>query len=311
MSEKQMSDLIERLRKRDWRALGRAITIVENNYDGKEEILNYAYENSQENCTVIGITGAGGAGKSTLIDAILQTYTEMGLRVGVLAVDPSSSYTGGAVLGDRVRMGKHTIDKGIFIRSFGSRGSLGGISQGAKDVLYLFKAVGFDVIILESYGVGQAETDITNFVDVTAVVMAPGNGDSIQMSKAGTQEIADIFVVNKADNAEAEALYFQLCAAFDMLPEEHRPVVVKTIARDRKGTDELVQLFFQQAERLIVNRNTKKQLRITNEIFTNALQMFAPVLQKGAEAYVSEVLEGKLTPFQAAKLLGERLTLEE
>ena len=307
MSNELISGLINGLANRDWKALAKAITIVENGYDGKELLLNYAYQTEKENCLIIGITGAGGAGKSTLIDSVLQLYSAKGKRIGVLAVDPSSSYTGGAVLGDRVRMGRHAMNADIFIRSFASRGSLGGISQGAKDVLYLYKSFGFDIIILESYGVGQAETDITNFVDVTAVVLAPGNGDYMQLAKAGTQEIADIFVVNKADNAEADALYSQLLSTFSFLPVERQPAVVKTVARDQKGIDELVVQIQTAGEKLLPNRSTKKRMRIANEIFTNALQVFDPTLRKEVDSVVDDVLAGNLTPFEAANQLGSRI----
>lgn len=311
MKKTSIPDLITRLGKGDWIALGRAITIVENWYEGRDEILDYAYRTGREDCLVLGITGAGGAGKSTLIDSILQTYSRRGMRVGVLAVDPSSSYTGGAVLGDRIRMTRHTSEKDFFIRSFGSRGTLGGISRGAKDVLYLYKSFGFDVIILESLGVGQEETDITSFVDVTVVVLAPGNGDYIQLSKAGTQEIADIFVVNKADQAEAEALYRQLLSTFEFLPESRRPSVVKTIARDHTGTEELTDLFQTVGRRLLPNRSIKKRLRIMNEIQSNALHIFEPVLDEQIHAIMPDVLEGRVTPFEAAKRLGARIILME
>ena len=311
MKEPLIADLTAGLAKRDRRALAQAITIVENGSPGRETLLDYVFRTAREDCLIAGVTGAGGAGKSTLIDGLLQEYAAKGLQVGVLAVDPSSAYSGGAVLGDRVRMGRHALNQDIFIRSFASRGALGGISQAAKDVLYLYKSFGFDVILLESYGVGQAETDITNFVDVTAVVMSPGNGDYIQFSKAGTQEIADIFVVNKADQPEAGALCAQLSAAFLPLPPEQRPLVVKTVARDHVGVQELAELLLSVGQRLLPNRATKKRIRICNEILTGALTCFHPTLQREVEALTDQVLEGKLTPFSAAEALGSRLTLKD
>lgn len=307
MKKTSVAELIAGLQKRDWRALGKAITIVENWYEGRNELLEYAYRTCNNNCLILGITGAGGAGKSTLIDSILQAYSRKGLRVGVLAVDPSSSYTGGAVLGDRIRMTRHTSEQDFFIRSFGSRGTLGGISRGCKDVLYLYKSFGFDIIIIESLGVGQEETDITNFVDVTAVVLAPGNGDYIQLSKAGTQEIADIFVVNKADRSEADALYRQLLSTFDFLPEENRPIIVKTTARDQIGTEELANLFLTVGKQLVPNRKNKEKIRIMNEIQSNALQIFEPVLETQINIIIEDVMDGRLSPFEAAKQLGDRI----
>ncbi len=304
-------ELEKRIDAGDWIALSKAITIAENGMEGKMELLEHAFHADTEKSLVIGITGAGGAGKSTLIDALLITYTEMGKKVGVLAVDPSSSYTGGAVLGDRIRMGsRHNTNENIFFRSFASRGALGGISQGAKDALYLYKEFGFDLIILESYGVGQGETDITDFVDVTAVVMAPGNGDYIQLAKAGTKEIADVFVVNKADSPDADALYQALKQSFYMLPEDSKPKVVKTISKDRKGTAELAALLISEAERFLPRRETKARLRIANEIKTNALQLFDPALKREAEPLVEAVLKGDLAPFKAAGILGERIVLK-
>lgn len=309
MGKRSIPELIEGLKRRDWIALAQASTIVENNYEGKEELLDYAYRTGKADCLILGITGAGGAGKSTLIDRILELYAKRGKTVGVLAVDPSSSYTGGAVLGDRIRMGRHTINENLYIRSFGSRGSLGGISQGAKDVLYLFKSYGFDVIIIESVGVGQAETDITNFVDVTTVVLAPGNGDYMQLAKAGTQEIADIFVVNKADRPEADTLYLQLKSTFDFLPVDEQPVMVRTSARENEGIEELADCFEEAAQRLLAGRYNKRRCRIRNEVLTGALQVFEPFLRAEVEAVLEDVLAGKRTPYEAACDIGGRIRI--
>ena len=206
-------------------------------------------------------------------------------------------------------MGRHTINENLYIRSFGSRGSLGGISQGAKDVLYLFKSYGFDVIIIESVGVGQAETDITNFVDVTTVVLAPGNGDYMQLAKAGTQEIADIFVVNKADRPEADTLYLQLKSTFDFLPVDEQPVMVRTSARENEGIEELADCFEEAAQRLLAGRYNKRRCRIRNEVLTGALQVFEPFLRAEVEAVLEDVLAGKRTPYEAACDIGGRIRI--
>ena len=304
-------ELIERIAQGDWRVLGRAITIVENGYTGKAELLDFAYRAAREDCFIMGLTGAGGAGKSTLTDKLIQAYRRAGKKVGVIAVDPSSPFTGGAVLGDRVRMGNHNRDTDVFIRSFGSRGSLGGISRASKEVLYLYKAFGFDVIIVESLGVGQAETDITNFVDVTAVVLAPGNGDGIQMAKAGTQEIADVFVVNKADRPEAEVLYLQLSSTFEIVPLERRPFITKTVASENKGIDELVELLEKANQKLLPTRGTKKQARIENEMFSGALCIFEEELKARIHALATDVIAGKMTPFEAAVYIGQKVHIEK
>lgn len=311
MKQIPVHELILRLEEGDWRVLGRAVSIVENDGAGKRELLEYAYRAAREDCLILGITGAGGAGKSTLIDKVVQAYRRQGHRVGVLTVDPSSPYTGGAVLGDRIRMGNHSRDEGVFIRSFGSRGAHGGISQAAKEALYLYKAFGFDVIIVESLGVGQAETDITDFVDVTAVVLAPGNGDHIQLAKAGTLEIADLFVINKADRPEAEILYLQMLSVFDALPQGQRPVILKTVASENKGIDPLLAQFQTVSERRLPIRATKKQARIENEIYNGAIRRLEVRLRAEVRTLTGEVLAGKLTPFQAATLLGGRLTIRD
>jgi LAO/AO transport system kinase len=311
MKALSVTGLLDRLRKRDWRVLGRAITIVENEYEGKDLILNYAYRTAREDCLIVGITGAGGAGKSTLIDKVIQFYRGIEKRVGVMTVDPSSPYTGGAVLGDRIRMGAHNKDMDVFIRSFGSRGTFGGISQAAKESLYLYKSFGFDVIILETLGVGQAETDISNFVDVTAVVLAPGNGDNIQLAKAGIREIADIFVVNKADKPEAETLRLQLLSTFDVIPQEQRPLVAKTIATENHGIAELVELFQEVSAKLLPVRGTKKQARIENEVLTGAITLLENKLKHQAHTFTADVLVGNLTPYEAALQLSQKIYIED
>lgn len=305
-----INTLIERLSRHDWLVLGRAITIVENNSDGCWELLEYATKKAREDSLIIGITGSGGAGKSTLIDKIVQKYREVGKTVGVLAVDPSSPYTGGAMLGDRVRMNRHNSDEGVFIRSFANRGTFGGISHGAKAALYLYKAFGFDVIIIESLGVGQAETDIKNFADVTAVVMSPGNGDSIQLAKAGTQEIADIFVINKADKPEAETLYMQLLSTFGMQTES-APVIVKTSATEDTGIDELMTQFQLSADKETRLRQSKKELRILNEILGYAAEVYDWQLKTMAQQATVWVLDGKMTTYEAGQIIGERMLISE
>lgn len=304
-----VQEIVRAFRSGDRRALARAITIVENSSEGRERLLDCAYVAGHGDYLILGITGAGGAGKSTLIDKVIQVYRSAGKTVGVLAVDPSSPHTGGAVLGDRIRMASHSMDSGVFIRSFASRGAYGGISQGAKDALYLYKAFGFDVIIVESLGVGQAETDISCFVDVTAVVLAPGNGDSIQLAKAGTQEIADIFVINKADRPEAETLFRQMCAVLSAVPEPRRPKIIKTSAANDEGIEALTQLFERVWGANRSMQGIKEKLRIENEIQTGAVRIFSEELSRHTSVLTGRVIAGKITPFAAASDLGSRLRI--
>ena len=265
------------------------------------DILNYAYRNMSDKALVVGITGPGGAGKSTTVDKLIKEYRSRGKKVGVIAVDPSSPYSGGAFLGDRIRMGSHTFDDGVYIRSFASRGTMGGISNSTKGVLYLYKTYDFDVIIVESLGIGQDETEITNFVDVTVVATVPGFGDSIQMAKAGMQEIADIFIVNKADKPDAEEYYQQLFNSMFMIPEEIRPVILKTIASENVGINELVDEIEIIGQKHMAKRDKKTSSRIKIEIKTEVILL----LEKKIDALIKEksdkVFCNEATPFEISE----------
>lgn len=304
-------DIITGMREGNRRILAKAISMVENGEAGRAEVLEYAYRTMKECSLILGITGVGGAGKSTLIDKLVAAYRARGLTVGVIAVDPSSPYSGGAVLGDRVRMAAHNSDTGVFIRSLGSRGAFGGISQGSKDVLYLYKSFGFDVILVESLGVGQAETEITHFVDVTAVLLVPGYGDAIQMAKAGVQEIADIFVINKSDRPEADALYYQLLTTFDNLPEELQPIVVKTVASENIGIAELLEAVEKAQARQAPNKETKRRTRVECEISSGVRHQFERKLEEKVRRMMGPVLNEELTPFAAAEHIGAKVSIEE
>lgn len=307
MGNTDIDTIIKQFHIKKRRALGKAVSIVEDNLPGKEELLEYAYKTMNEECFVLGITGPGGVGKSTLISSLITYYRKINKSVGVIAVDPSSPFTGGAVLGDRVRMNIHNQDSGVFIRSLGSRGCLGGISQAAKEALYLYKSYGFDVIIVESLGVGQAETDITNFVDVTTVVLVPGYGDSIQMSKAGIQEIADIFVINKADRLDAELTYNQLINSFTCMPDEKKPIVVKAIAQKNIGIEELAESIKMIALNEIQRKEEKRKTRVLIEIKSSIQEIVNKSLEFEIEKAKKYVLEGKITPFKASKLIIENM----
>lgn len=303
--------LLRRIQDHDWRALGRAITLVEEDGPEKDAILQAAFQSPRSDCLVIGLTGAGGAGKSTLIDQVISAYRGQEKTVGVLAVDPSSPYTGGAFLGDRIRMGRHSTDHSVFIRSFASRGSLGGISQEAKDALYLYKAYGFDVIILETLGAGQAETDIRKFVDVTAVVLAPGNGDDIQMAKAGIQEIADIFVLNKADRPEVERLYAQLSEILGLIPEEERPQLVKTIATVGNGIQTFLEAVQKVCAKIQRDRRSRECERIRDEISSTVLVTLKKSMDGLLGPLSEQVLEGEITPQAAIACLRREILCGE
>lgn len=301
MDTQDISELIEKIKKQDRRSLAKAISIVEDRLDGMETLLRQAYKNMKPDSLVIGVTGPGGAGKSTMIDKLISEFRKDGLTVGVIAVDPSSPFTGGAVLGDRVRMGSHNVDTNVFIRSLGNRGCIGGISEGTKNILYLFKNFGFDVIIIESLGVGQDETEITNFVDVTLVALVPGFGDSIQMAKAGIQEIGDVFVVNKSDRPDAQLFTSQLINSFAVLPSEKKPVIVNTVASLGKGISELVTAIYVAQEKQIKNKEQKMVRRIKSEIESEVRRHLDQIIEETIDAEVVRVIELQTTPYDVAQ----------
>jgi len=227
-------DLVRRLLDSDPRALARAISLVEDHARRAGAILKAAYPHTGR-ATVVGITGAPGSGKSTLVDRLVAAWRGDGRRVGVVAVDPSSAFSGGAILGDRVRMQGHAVDPGVFIRSMATRGHLGGLSRATNDAIDLLDAAGYDPVLVETVGVGQDEVDIVRTADVVAVVLVPGMGDDIQAIKAGVLEIADLFVINKADREGADRLEGDLRGALGLGPAERRVPILRTVAVRDEG----------------------------------------------------------------------------
>ena len=232
--------LVDQLRSGDTRALARAITIVENRAPGSSELLKALFPHSGK-ASIIGLTGAPGAGKSTLVDQLAKLYRKQNHTIGIIAVDPTSPYTGGAILGDRIRMQDHFSDPGIYIRSMATRGSLGGLARATADVATVLDASGRDRVMIETVGVGQDEVDIVRLADVTVVILVPGMGDDVQTIKAGIMEIADIFVINKSDREGAERVEREI-RALQTLALRHdgwTPPIIKTIASDGHGIAEL------------------------------------------------------------------------
>jgi LAO/AO transport system kinase len=237
----EMKRWVDRIRAGDVRALARAITAVENRSADSPDLLKGLFALSGK-AGVLGFTGAPGAGKSTLVDGVAREYRKANKTVGIVAIDPTSPFSGGAILGDRIRMQGHYADSGIFIRSMATRGSLGGLARTTADVTTILDASGRDLVMVETVGVGQDEIDIVKLADVTVVVLVPGMGDDVQSIKAGIMEIADIFVINKADRDGAERVEREI-KALQSLALRHDawiPPIVKTVAANGDGIPELV-----------------------------------------------------------------------
>lgn len=232
-----MSEAAERILKRDLRSIARAATAIENGTPESVALLKELFPHTGR-AAILGVTGSPGAGKSTLVDQLAKTYRAEQAPIGIIAVDPSSPFTGGAILGDRIRMQQHHADPGVFIRSMATRGHLGGLARTTLEVALLLDAAGSDTVIIETVGVGQDEIEIARLADVCCVVLVPGMGDDVQALKAGIMEIADVFVINKADLAGANKLEQELHA---MLGLAHTDVpIVKTVASEGQGIAEAV-----------------------------------------------------------------------
>ncbi len=262
-------EIVEKLLNHSRLALSKAITAVENEYDDAVKIMTEIYPHTG-NAYVIGITGPPGAGKSTMTDKLAKEYRKRGKTVGIVAIDPTSPYSGGAILGDRIRMMDLTADEGIFVRSMATRGSLGGLSQKAGDAVKLMDAYGMDVIIVETVGVGQSEVDIVKTADTTMVVVIPGMGDDIQAIKAGILEIGDLFTINKADREGTDKLNIEIEMMLELNPEHvsWRPPINRTIASKGIGIEAVVDSIEEHKAYLIESGKLSdiRKARIKNEV---------------------------------------------
>ena len=239
-SNSDLHSWIEPLRSGDVRTLARAISTVENRAPGWSDLLKALFPHTGK-ARILGLTGPPGAGKSTLVDQLARLYRKQNRTVGIVAVDPTSPYTGGAILGDRIRMQEHFSDPGIYIRSMATRGSLGGLARTTADVTTVLDASGRDVILVETVGVGQDEVDVVRLADITVVILVPGMGDDVQTIKAGIMEIADIFVINKSDREGAERVEREIRALQSLATRNDgwTPPIVKTVASEGAGVSEL------------------------------------------------------------------------
>jgi len=296
---------IDRLRAGDPRALARAISTVENRAPGWSELLKALFPHTGK-ARIIGMTGPPGAGKSTLVDQLAKHYRKENRTVGIIAVDPTSPYTGGAILGDRIRMQDHFSDPGIYIRSMATRGSLGGLARTTADVATVLDASGRDLVMIETVGVGQDEIDIVRLADITVVILVPGMGDDVQTIKAGIMEIADIFVINKSDREGAERVEREIRAMQSLATRSDHwtPPIVKTVASEGTGVKELAAAIaqyeaFLQKENLVLEHNIHNwQERLLEMLRDAMLDKARGHLTDGqVTRYAAEVAEHRRDPY--------------
>jgi LAO/AO transport system kinase len=233
-------DLVSEIFKGNPRAIARAISLVENDGNAAQKLMKEIFPRRKD-AVILGITGAPGTGKSTLVDQIVFSLRQEGAKIGIVAVDPSSPFSGGAILGDRIRMMRHSLDSEVFIRSMATRGHLGGLAKATGEAIAIFEAAGKDFVLVETVGVGQDEVEVVKLADIILVVLTPGAADDIQVFKAGIMEIGDIFVLNKADSPGTEKMEKQLKAMLELgLKSQNMPPLVKTVATKARGIDILI-----------------------------------------------------------------------
>ncbi|TZE81577.1 methylmalonyl Co-A mutase-associated GTPase MeaB [Calorimonas adulescens] len=302
-----MMDIKKRILEGDRLALAKLITMAENNRPEATEVIKEMYYRTG-NAYLIGITGLPGAGKSTLTAKLAKAYSKMGKKIGIVACDPTSPYTGGAILGDRIRMQELFTDPNIFIRSMGSRGHLGGLSKGTRAAIRAMDIFGMDYIFIETVGVGQSEVEIAGTADTTVMVLAPGLGDDIQAMKAGIMEIGDIFVVNKADREGAEKTSREIEAMLDLNERSSwRPRVILTVAQDNKGIEDVLYAIDEHMRYLKDSGifDNKRRENIKNELLELLTQNIMAEIMSGLSkedlmGIVDKVAKRELDPYSAS-----------
>ncbi len=304
-----MAGLSSLVSKGDHRALAKAITVVESGGEACRRLIQEIYPLTGKAFT-IGVTGPTGTGKSTLVDKMIEEYRRRGQRVGVLAIDPSSAFTGGALLGDRLRMMDHSLEKGVFIRSMASRGDLGGLARAARNTVRVLDAAGMDIVIIETVGAGQAEVEVASAVDAVVVVLMPQLGDEVQAFKAGFGEIGDVFVVNKADLVNPSKTMYNIASGLRE-KDGWRPPVLKTVASKGTGVAAVIDSLEKFRKYLEEKGLREKQLRgrIEEELIEAAFSDFyhetVDQLKTRKEwvEIVSQVVKRQLDPETAASKL--------
>jgi len=302
--------LQQKLLEGDRRSIARAISVVESNDRGSSELLKSIYPDTG-NAYRIGITGPPGAGKSTITNQITKYFRASDKKVGIIAVDPTSPFTGGALLGDRIRMSDIGQDPGVFIRSMATRGSLGGLSKKAIDAADVLDCAGFDIIILETVGVGQSELDIANAADTTLVVLVPESGDAVQAMKAGLMEIADFFVVNKSDRPGSEQAVTALKTILMMKDHDENtwmPKIIKAVAIENKGIKEIAEEIERHKKYLfeknvfVKRREERTKVRIRNIVEEKiSEELWSGTGEKSLNSSINKVVLGNLSPYHIAE----------
>lgn len=287
----------------DRRALARLLRVVEDRGEGWQETLASAWSRAA-GAHLIGITGAPGSGKSTMANGLISLWRAVDRRVGVVAVDPSSPFSGGALLGDRIRMQDHVADPDVFVRSMSSRGRLGGLGDATAGLATLLDAVGFDPVVVETVGVGQAEVDIVHHADTVVVVVTPGWGDSVQADKAGILEIADVFVINKSDRADSADTRRWLQATIEMGTHEGWvPPVVETVATSDQGLERLADVLDQHRRHLKAGEGRRRQRRRAGAYLEWAVgsALRGPIEAKASDDLIDQIAARTLDPWTAAR----------